>query len=515
MSTHSSRHAGAVLVELCLLIILSLSVACGSGASQEEVASTDGPSKSEGSPQASKANTDKAPTSGVLPVSPEAMAEPSLNAPAPKVAMTPERAYPRTVGEAVEVAKHKATEAALNALLVKMEGEPKPGGQKSADADKPKGKLLSLWHTGNVRGEREDCGCKKNPRGGLTRKATMIQNAGKSGRDLDKPDGALVLDAGDLLFAGVYLERLAEKDKKLARSRAEAIIKSFNIIGCQAFLPGEYDLALGVDTLMALKKQAKFPWISANLRRVGSKELLLPPTTLTEVAGFKVLIIGLTNPKGNAATYYKDKGVEVGDPEVALRAQAGVIKESGADVVILLSNLGLDGTRRLLEAVPRKDVPVTAALVSNTARSTYDPVWAGGVPIVEAGNRGKFIGRLDLHIVEGQVLFLPASDSASRPLRNLMAAHRSLHIAQRNVARLPAPTSDDDNLTQTRRKRMERNLMLAGQRLKRVQKDLPEVMEMPKPQKDAPKSWLHNQVIPVELSIQQDPKVRKLLDSYE
>ncbi len=481
------------------------------------------------------------PPPSVEPPAPQADAGVSAIPPGPVVPLTvPAREipfreeakiYPRLAGEAVDAAIYMGAYEAMAALSRKLdpvgaEHNGAPTGAAKA-VERPKGTLLSLWYTGNVHGEREDCGCKKNPLGGLTRKATMIQDAPKAGRELDRPDGQLILDAGDLLFAGTHVSRLSETDHKIALIQAEAIVMAFNLIGCAAFSPGEVDLALGLEALLGLKGKAKFPWVSANMRRASDKALIFEPFVVTEAAGLKTLIVGLTNPESAIKDYYVQAGVEIQDPAEALKAQAEAIRGAGADVVILLSNLGIEGTSKLLEGLDRGALPVTLALVSNTSRSTYTPIWVAGVPIFEPGSRGKFMGRADLHVVDGKVAFVPEESGQVSLVRDYMNAYRSLHHARRAVSEIvnvktpSAPLKADagveaalEDPDAARNARIERNLTLAAERLKRIEEGLPAKIDVVATPVET-QSWIFNQVTPVELSIVQDKAVRRLLDDYE
>jgi len=73
---------------------------------------------------------------------------------------------------------------------------------------------------------------------------------------------------------------------------ADLIISSYNIMGCDAFSVGAYDLSLGIDYLMHKKVEAKFPFISANLSDKHEK-LLLPPYVIKQVGPIKIAVFGL------------------------------------------------------------------------------------------------------------------------------------------------------------------------------------------------------------------------------
>lgn len=489
---------------LCHLLLLAALVALSSCNSSSE------PTKPEVSAPEAKPEA-KAP--GAKPLEVRA----TLTAPARQVELGQDKPYPATVGQVVDAALYEGLYQALNGVQRKLDKGAGAAGEAPAHpaalGERPKGKLLTFWFTGNVHGEREDCGCKKHPRGGLARKATMIRQSTKGGRDLDRPDAQVIVDAGDLLFRTPMMQPSQGIQRDLSLVEAEAVIASFNEIGCDAFAIGEYELTFGVEALLKLKKQAKFPWISANLRRKGAKDLLFPPFAVREVEGLKVLFVGITTDKPSQVDFYKLADVDVQDPAQALAAQADAIKAQSPDVVVLLSNLGVDGTAQLVESSP---VPIHAALVSGSSRSTYKPVWSGGVPLFESGNRGKFLGRLDMHIVDGQVAFAPEESGHLSLVRDYMNGYRSVHNARRalhNSERLLKAKKKLSKPEEQRQERMERNLELALQRLERLEKSLPDTL-IEENQGSGSQSWLHTQVVPVELAIHQAPDVRRVLDRY-
>jgi 2',3'-cyclic-nucleotide 2'-phosphodiesterase (5'-nucleotidase family) len=374
-------------------------------------------------------------------------------------------------------------------------------------ADRPKGQLLTLWFTGNVHGEREDCGCKHHPRGGLARKATLIQQGANPSRELDRPDAQLILDAGNLLFPGPHVAQLADAPRKAKLLEAEAVVESFNLIGCDAFLVGALDLAMGLEPLLALKQRARFPWISANLHRKGEAATLFPPFVVTEKMGKKILVVGVTSASSQDLAALQAAGLEITDPKAALLSQREAIAAQKPDLVILLSNLGMDATVALGAEQDVRALPVHVALVSGSSRQTYQPVFSQSVPVLEADQRGKFLGRLDVHIVDHEVVFAPEEPKGLAQVREYMDSYRSVFHARRSVFQVrDAPEADP------RAQQIRRNLPLALERLAQVERGLPGSVQLH--QAPASKSWLLTQMIPVELDLAQDPKVRKLLDGY-
>jgi 2',3'-cyclic-nucleotide 2'-phosphodiesterase (5'-nucleotidase family) len=64
------------------------------------------------------------------------------------------------------------------------------------------------------------------------------------------------------------------------------------------------------------------------------------------------------------------------------------------DAVVLVSNLGYSGDRKLLEQVSGVDV----AIGGRSGERFQRPQRVRGVPVVQAGTRGKFLGRLELQL---------------------------------------------------------------------------------------------------------------------
>lgn len=433
-----------------------------------------------------------------------------LPSPAREIALVKTDTYPATVGHAVDEAIYKGLHAATTALLADL--DPQRTVHKGAPAQpteivegKPRGTVLRLWYTSNVHGEREDCGCKKNPLGGLTRKSTLIHQK-PEGKVV--PDAQLVLDTGDLFYVGPHLRRLIDADKAAAQERALAIVESFNKMGCDAFAPGEYDAALGLERLLELHKASKFPWVSANMHKKGAAKPLFQPFLVKDIAGTKVVIVGVSNNVGGTPKYYDEANLQVRDPAQALKNHAAAIAAEKPDAILLLSNLGIQGTSDLIKAV-RKDVPVSLALVSGSNRSTFTPVWApGDVPIFEAGHRGKNLGRVDLHVVNKGFRFEPNSSPWTMTVRDYSGAYRSLHNARKAVFK-------NRNLEdESRKKRIQKNLDRAQKRLQKVEAGLPERIDKPKPSKEG-SSWLEPKIVPVKLAIPQDKAVRKIIDARE
>jgi len=417
-------------------------------------------------------------------------------------------AYPTTVGQAVDYAIYMGFYEAVGKLAGDVSGDSGVTYNPMSET-RPKGMLLTFFFTGNVDGEREDCGCKKNPMGGLTRKAHLVTSASKAAHPLEQPDGLAVVDAGNLLFASSSVRKLGDKQQQAALLQAEAIVESFNVIGCDAFGVGQNDVAMGVEALGKLRRKATFPFVSANLRARGGKALMFEPFVVREVGDRKVAFVGLTDPEAPEG-YFAERGVEVLEPKAALEAQAPRMKAAGADMVVLLSNLGVTRTQALIDGLDLAATPVHVAAVSGTRRSTYQPLWTrNAVPLVESGSRGKYLGRLDLHVLNGEVRFDPGKKGHTKAAGQYLSAYRSLHSARRALAQ-----AGQDHVDATREERYRRNLDFAVKRLRTIEDGLPSDVSLTNAA-PAPTNWLRVSIAPLPIELPQDERVRAILDRYQ
>ncbi len=142
----------------------------------------------------------------------------------------------------------------------------------------------------------------------------------------------LVLSGGDM-WTGPAISSWFNGD-----SAAEMM----NLLGYRAAAIGNHEFDFGVETLRRHAREAKFPFLSANLVRKGTTEPpdFAQPFTVIEVGGVKVGVIGLsttltpqvTNPQ-NVADFeflpYAD----------ALRRTIPQVKAAGADLVVILAHV--------------------------------------------------------------------------------------------------------------------------------------------------------------------------------
>ena len=211
------------------------------------------------------------------------------------------------------------------------------------------------------------------PKGGLARRATAI----KRERGLNEGP-VLVLDAGNALL-GHWIS---------VASAGRVMVEAMNAMSYDAMAVGGLDLAGGLEVLTQRQSEATFAFLSANLVTTGDSQLVVKPYVILERAGVRFGILGLTDPKAVEVVPESDK-VTVLDPVQVAHQYLPELRER-VDVLIVLSNLGLDGDRALAAAVPGIDIVVGGT----THKLMRDPERVENTLIVQQGYRGEWMGRL-------------------------------------------------------------------------------------------------------------------------
>lgn len=303
--------------------------------------------------------------------------------------------------DAVQDAHERGLRAAMrdvNRRLRKLKRDEEASAPDPADSE-----AITLLFSANIHGEREDCGCKSNPLGGLARRQTLVELAATPdseeavqwwGDSFPSTDARFQVDAGDLLFRSSSLDRQPERMQNQAARDAEAVVEALEVDAPDAVNVGELDLALGLDTYTKLVADSKLPVISANLMDSDGKRVF-DGHRVVERGSKKVAFVGVLKEKGRDADYYESRGARVASPSEAYMAELEELPDK-IDAVVLLSNLGAPRTAELVETIKARRGRLDAAIVSNTNQLTRTPQWAASVPIVEPMSRGKYFGRLDL-----------------------------------------------------------------------------------------------------------------------
>lgn len=243
---------------------------------------------------------------------------------------------------------------------------------------------LTILHTNDIHGHVEPFVEGRKIVGGLAYLAEIIDDE----RSVDKAH-TLVLDAGDSVQGSPLSDFYDGKP----------IRESMNKMGYSATVLGNHDFDNGLAVLADRLAKSKSPALAANLEilKEGSKlEGKTVPYIIKDFDGVKVGIIGLVTPDAVQMIKRQDEShmIAVTDPKEALRRQLPQMRKDGADVIVVLSHLGIQKDREIAENFYGIDVIVGG----HTHTKLQKPLTVEDTIIMQAGCNGKYLGDAHLSI---------------------------------------------------------------------------------------------------------------------
>ncbi|WP_433930254.1 multiheme c-type cytochrome [Sorangium cellulosum] len=295
-------------------------------------------------------------------------------------------------------------------------------GAVSADADTEPAATtptVRLYVLSTVAGALEPCGCTKDQLGGIDHLAALIES------QRDEAPNRLVVGAGPLLFTDpeVKPERSSQDAWK-----AEAMALAAKEIGLAAWAPGENDWALGADSLAKYQEQAGAAVLGKNLGGARGVQ----GVAVRDVAGVKVGLVGVSDPKGRAGAY--PEGLQAGPAIEAMKAGIEEAKKQGARVFVGLAALPRGEALRLADSVPELHVLVLGkpSERGDGNDGQKPPVMIGSTLVVETPNHLQSVAVVDLFLRgggDGPLVFADAGGVAkAEELMSLSARIRELEI---------------------------------------------------------------------------------------
>jgi 2',3'-cyclic-nucleotide 2'-phosphodiesterase/3'-nucleotidase len=262
---------------------------------------------------------------------------------------------------------------------------------------------------------------------GLAKVYTLIKQVRRS-----QPN-TLLIDSGDCIQGTplVYFHNVKDP------APPHPMMLAMSYMGYDAMAVGNHEFNFGLDVIEKARREANFPWLSANTYRKADGSNYFTPYLVREVAGVRVGILGLTTPGiptwENPENY---AGLEFRDGVEEARRWVPVLREKEhCDLVIIAAHIGLDrdlatgrtfpqeapGDNRafhIAEAVPNADV----IFMGHTHRRTPEAV-VNGVLLTNAGQWAENLARADIEMERGaddrwkvvakHSRLLPADDSVT------------------------------------------------------------------------------------------------------
>ena len=300
-------------------------------------------------------------------------------------------------------------------------------------------------------------------RGGLARTATLIKRIRR-----DNPNSVL-MNIGDTFHGGV----------EALFTNGNAVAAPLNALGIDIGVPGNWDYAYGpmvtrlryadlgpLERRMLSRvngmltptgdiKRPNFPNLAANVTftmpfwKAGKP--FLPPSMIKEIGGVQVGFIGISSdivPRMHPMLAMGLKFLEGEDNYRNLIDRfAKALRDNGAQVVVVMSELGLQKDYRLAQVIDPGLVDVFFS--AHTHEAVFTPLTSkSGAYVVEAGNDG-YLGRMDITVDHGKVvsrkwklLIVDKSIPEDKEVKRLVEEARAPFLVTHPNIKLPMMFSD-------------------------------------------------------------------------
>ncbi|WP_005038296.1 bifunctional metallophosphatase/5'-nucleotidase [Holophaga foetida] len=169
-------------------------------------------------------------------------------------------------------------------------------------------------------------------------------------------------------------------------------IEVFNALGVDAMTVGNHEFDFGLDNFLRLKKMARFPIISSNVVWKRGRSLMnRPSATFPLGQGINLTVIGATTQELLVTT--APGNVEKVDVLDSVQTVSkGYRKARRHGPVLLLSHSKFQTDSEIAKANPG-----LTAIIGGHDQILFDPAkYAAGVPVFQAFEKGRFLGRLDI-----------------------------------------------------------------------------------------------------------------------
>ena len=224
----------------------------------------------------------------------------------------------------------------------------------------------------------------------------------------DSNTAILVMSAGDDMIGSLFDELLGSDPDSFS---LHAVYRLYSAVGMDVCVLGNHDVDLGTDVLACgIRQDARFPILSANLKNCQWLEDLCHPAALFITKGIRVGIIGLTAPAETRQPL--NSKLEIVGPVFVVQNLLPAMRPL-CDVIIILSHLGYSqdtivsgagkwvGDVELAQSLPHGSVDLIVGghthHVLNKERLCAENI-VNGIPIVQAGSFGEFLGQVDISL---------------------------------------------------------------------------------------------------------------------
>ena len=237
---------------------------------------------------------------------------------------------------------------------------------------------------------------------GFAKVATLIKRVRR-----EHPN-VLLVDSGDTI-QGSPLASFHSRKNNQPPNPMMLVMSSLNY---DAMAVGNHEYNFGLKVLEKARREANFPWLSANTYDKSTGKTHYKPYIIKEVAGVRVGILGLTTPGvptwDNPVNY---AGLEFHEPVSEARKWVPVMRnDEKADVVVIAMHMGLGEDLRTGEVSPgqvpheneavsiAKEVPGVDVIFMGHTHREVPSLYINGVLLTQANHWGRHLARADVYL---------------------------------------------------------------------------------------------------------------------
>lgn len=253
-------------------------------------------------------------------------------------------------------------------LLGALAGAGGPADAASAD------RRLILFYSAEVHGTVEPCGCTSDPLGDISRLATVMADARRSGA------GVGLVDAGGLLYPE---GSLSAKERPSAELRAGFLARQMEQLGLIGAGVAETDLSPGADPAQA-QARLQPKRLASNLTGAGAA---IRAPVLQKLGPVTIGVLGVADPLVAPAL-----GGKTTDMTAAVQRDAADLRKRGAEVVVLLAPVDKNTARKLARDTDVDVVVLGKRVAQGLARAER----VGRALLVAPADELQRVGRLEI-----------------------------------------------------------------------------------------------------------------------
>jgi 2',3'-cyclic-nucleotide 2'-phosphodiesterase/3'-nucleotidase len=237
---------------------------------------------------------------------------------------------------------------------------------------------------------------------GLAKVATLIREIRR-----EVPD-AVLLDCGDTIQG----TPLAYHHARLLNDPVDPMMLAMNALGFVSMTIGNHEFNFGLPVLQKARREAAFPWLSANTLREGTDEPAFPAFLIRNVRGVRVGILGITTPGiPNWETPPHYAGLSFADPVATARRWVAYLRdEQQVDVLVAAVHMGLEENLATGAPTPgqvpsenaalalAREVPGIDVIFMGHTHRTVPSLMVGNALLAQAGRWGDRLARVDVYL---------------------------------------------------------------------------------------------------------------------